>query len=237
MFKLLGGLPRSRFSSAKLRFQSQPSCISKIWFGPLPKDSNWVKPGRLHYIEDEVEKQTDIIKTIDGVVVLLYNKSRKKLILVKQFRAAVYHGIYSAGSLDMSKGEADLDKFPPGIGFTLELCGGAVDKDKTLEEIAKEEALEECGYEVSTESLQHVFDYRSGIGTTSNAMTMYYCEVCDDQKVSEGGGVETEKIQVLEMSLEESRKMIETGTKTNGGPSTLLGLLWFFLYKAPQVST
>lgn len=118
----------------------------------MPKDSNWIKPGRLHYIENDVEKQVDIIKTIDGVVVILYNKAREKLIFVRQFRGAVYQGIHSAGSPDMSKGEVDLEQFPPEVGVTLELCGGAVDKDKSLAEIAKEEVLEECGYEVPTES-------------------------------------------------------------------------------------
>jgi len=237
MFKVLGALRRSWCSAAKSGIRNPASCISRIWFGPLPKDSIWIKPGRLHYLESDVEKQVDIIKTIDGVVVLLYNKSREKLIFVRQFRGAVYQGIYSAGSSAMAKGEANLEKFPPEMGVTLELCGGAVDKDISLKEIAKEEVLEECGYEVPTESLQHVFDYRSGIGTSSSAMTLYYCEVCDGQKVSEGGGVDAENIQVLEMSVEESRKLVQTGARTNGGPSCLLGLLWFFLYKAPKVTT
>ncbi|XP_017002641.2 uridine diphosphate glucose pyrophosphatase NUDT14 [Drosophila takahashii] len=237
MFKILVGLRRSCCSSVKSRIENRANCISRIWFGPLPKDSQWIKPGRLHYLENDVEKQVDIIKTMNGVVVLLYNKSREKLIFVRQLRGAVYQGIYSAGSSEMSKGEANLEKFPPEIGVTLELCGGAVDKDKSLAEIAKEEVLEECGYEVTTESLKHVYDYRSGIGTSSSAMTLYYCEVCDDQKVSEGGGVDTEKIQVLEMSVEESRKLVQTGAITNGGPSCLMGLLWFFLNKAPNLST
>ncbi|XP_016977107.1 uridine diphosphate glucose pyrophosphatase NUDT14 [Drosophila rhopaloa] len=238
MFGILGSIRRSwsSTSSAKTSFKNSLSCISRIFFGPLPKDSKWIKPGRLHYIENDVEKHADIIKTMDGVVVLLYNISRKKLIFVRQFRGAVYQGIYSGQNVEMSKGEADLEKFPPDIGITLELCGGAVDKDKSLAEIAKEEVLEECGYEVPTKSLERVLDYRSGIGTSSSAMTLFYCEVCDGQKVSEGGGVDDEEIQVVEMPVEESNKLVEAGAVTNGGPSCLMGLLWFFLYKAPKVS-
>ncbi|XP_017039036.1 uridine diphosphate glucose pyrophosphatase NUDT14-like [Drosophila ficusphila] len=136
----------------------------------------------------------------------------------------------------MSVGEADLEKFPPEVGVTLELCGGAVDKDKSVAEIAKEEVLEECGYDVPTEDLELVYDYRSGIGTSSSSMSMYYCEVCDEQRISKGGGVDNEEIQVVEMSLEQSRKLVETGATTNGGPSCMVGLLWFFLHKAPKVS-
>ncbi|XP_017130958.1 uridine diphosphate glucose pyrophosphatase NUDT14 [Drosophila elegans] len=236
MFKILGGLRRfwSSSSTVKMGLNNSSSCISRIWFGPLPNDSNWIKPGRLHYIENDVEKHTDIIKTMDGVVVILFNRSRDKLIFVRQFRGAVYQGIYSGRNVEMSKGDADLEKFPPEIGVTLELCGGAVDKDKSVAEIAKEEVLEECGYEVPTESLERVLDYRSGIGTSSSAMTLFYCEVNDGLKVSEGGGVETEEIQVVELSVEESRQLVQAGAISNGGPSCLMGLLWFFLNKAPK---
>ncbi|KAH8232488.1 hypothetical protein KR032_008239 [Drosophila birchii] len=226
MFKLLGGLHRSWCSLVK-----PPGCISRIWFGPLPKDSKWVKPGRITYIENDETKSSDIVKIVDGVVVILFNKSREKLIFVRQFRGSVYHGICTGSKVEMSECEADLERFPPEMGVTLELCGGAVDKDKSLVEIAQEEVLEECGYEVPLESLQHVFDYRSGVGASSGAMTLFYCEVCDDQKVATGGGVGTEAIQVVELPVEEARKLIQTGAKTNGGPSCMMGLLWFFLNK------
>ncbi|KAH8267886.1 hypothetical protein KR026_010264, partial [Drosophila bipectinata] len=209
------------------------SCIERIWFEPMPKESPWVKPMRLNYIENQKEKYTDLIKTLDGVIVMIFNITRKKFIFVRQFRGAVYQGIYSTGKQTVPEGDADLEKFPPEIGITLELCGGAVDKDKSLEEIAREEVLEECGYEVSPDSMQHIFNYRSGIGTSSGGLSMFYCEVCDEQKVSEGGGVDHEVIQVVEMSLKEASKMVQTGAVTNGGPTFLVGLLWFFLYKAP----
>ncbi|KAH8338343.1 hypothetical protein KR059_000666 [Drosophila kikkawai] len=229
MFKLLGALHRSWCSWVAGK---SPGCISRIWFGPLPKDSKWVKPGRVTYIEDDVKKTADIVKIVDGVVVVLFNKSREKLIFVRQFRGSVYHGVCSGRNIVMSEGEADLQQFPPEMGITLELCGGAVDKDKSLVEIAQEEVLEECGYQVPTESLQHVFDYRSGVGASSGAMTLFYCEVCDVQKVASGGGVDTEVIQVIELPVEEARKLVQTGAKTNGGPSCMMGLLWFFLHKA-----
>lgn len=198
----------------------------------MPRVSPWVKPMRLKYIENKIEKYTDLIKTKDGVMVVLFNISRKKLIVVRQFRGAVYQGIYTAGKETVPKGDADLEKFPPEIGITLELCGGAVDKDMSLVEIAREEVLEECGYDVQPDSIKPVFNYRSGIGTSSGRMVMFYCEVCDEQKITNGGGVENEVIQVVELSLSEAAKMVQTGAISNGGPTFMLALLWFFLNKA-----
>lgn len=43
----------------------------------------------------------------------------------------------------------------------MELCAGIVDKDKPIEEIAKEEVLEECGYDVPLSNLKEVKSYRS----------------------------------------------------------------------------
>ncbi|KAH8306199.1 hypothetical protein KR018_003816, partial [Drosophila ironensis] len=214
-----------------------PGCIDRIWFEPLPKDSKWVNPLRVNYIENNKKKFTDLIQVGDGVVVVLFNKSSQKLVFVRQFRGAVYQGIYMSGRFDtkVPKGDADLKKFPPELGITMELCGGSVDKNMSLADIAREEVLEECGYKVPVESLQRIFDYRGGIGTSSGAMTLFYCEVCDEQKVASGGGVETEDIEVVELPIEEARKLITPGVVTNGGPTCMLGILWFYLYKAPQI--
>lgn len=54
----------------------------------------------------------------------------------------------------------DVSKYPGVIGVTLELCAGIVDQDKPLEEIAQQEVLEECGYQVPVESLQKVKTFR-----------------------------------------------------------------------------
>ena len=53
-------------------------------------------------------------------------------------------------------GIIDTIKYPPKLGFTIEFCAGIVDKDKPLEVIAKEEVLEETGYDVSVENLRKI---------------------------------------------------------------------------------
>lgn len=53
----------------------------------------------------------------------------------------------------------DTAKYPGSIGITVELCAGIVDKDLTLAEVAKEEILEECGYEVPVNLVEMVTSY------------------------------------------------------------------------------
>jgi 8-oxo-dGTP pyrophosphatase MutT (NUDIX family) len=54
----------------------------------------------------------------------------------------------------------DTSKYPPETGITLELCAGIVDKDLPLEEIAKIEVLEECGYDVPVSNFERIISYR-----------------------------------------------------------------------------
>lgn len=54
----------------------------------------------------------------------------------------------------------DTEKYPASLGVTLELCAGIIDKDKSIEEIAREEVLEECGYDVPLKNLKQIKKYR-----------------------------------------------------------------------------
>ena len=54
----------------------------------------------------------------------------------------------------------DTEKFPGSIGLTYELCAGIVDKDSSVEQIAKEEILEECGYDVPLGKIEKITSFR-----------------------------------------------------------------------------
>ncbi|TMW48909.1 hypothetical protein DOY81_006004 [Sarcophaga bullata] len=204
--------------------------ISKIWIGPLPQDSPYVKPFRFYYVQNGKEKNWDLMKVHDSVSIIIYNTTRQKLIFVKQFRPAVFHGIVTTDGGNISN--VDLEKYPPSLGVTMELCAGIVDKEKSWKEIAKEEILEECGYEVPLERVEEVMTYRSGVGSQGSKQTMYYCEVTDADKCSSGGGVDDELIDVVELSIEEAHKMVQQGSVNNSPPSCLLGVMWFLMNKA-----
>lgn len=50
---------------------------------------------------------------------------------------------------------------PASAGVTYELCAGLVDKpDLSLEEIARQEILEECGFDVPVTKLRKITSYR-----------------------------------------------------------------------------
>ncbi|WP_187848342.1 NUDIX hydrolase [Helicobacter pylori] len=146
--------------------------------------SNFIELKRMHYNEEGVEKSWDIIKSLDSVAILLYEKESDCFVIVKQFRPAIYARRFHF------KHEID--------GYTHELCAGLVDKaNKSLEEIACEEVLEECGYQIGHKNLETIGQFYSATGLSGSLQTIYYAEVRESLKVSKGGGIDTEKIEVL----------------------------------------
>ncbi|XP_055376404.1 uridine diphosphate glucose pyrophosphatase NUDT14-like isoform X2 [Condylostylus longicornis] len=197
--------------------------VTKMWTGPLPVDSPYIKAKRLYYIQDGKEKNWDLLQVHDSVSIIIYNKSNKSLVFVKQFRPPVYYGIVSnCGDIN----NIDFEKFPPKLAITLELCAGIVDKNKSFKEIAKEEVLEECGYEVPLDSLESVLKFRCNVGTSGAEQEMFFCEVTEEQKVNKGGGIDDEIIEVVEYSIPEAAALIQ-GSVINSPPSFLFGVLWF----------
>lgn len=61
---------------------------------------------------------------------------------------------------DRQESIIDVNKYPASLGIALEMCAGIIDKNKPVEEIAKEEVLEECGYDVPLEKLHKITSYR-----------------------------------------------------------------------------
>lgn len=205
--------------------------IHSIRFEPLT-ESNFVKPLRMRYVQNGTQKLWDFNKIHDSVAILIYNVTRKVFILVRQFRPAVYYSsIPTRDGLFVDTHNTEI--FPPiEQGFTLELCAGVVDKNLSIEEIAKEEVLEECGYDVPVSSFKKIMTYREGIGITGDKQTLFYVEVSDDMKVSEGGGnpKEGEMIDVIEMTVEDAKKYMGSGDVMSPG-GFLFALMWFFQYK------
>ncbi|PDW33941.1 NUDIX hydrolase [Helicobacter pylori] len=156
---------------------------SSVYLEPC-SSSNFIELKRMHYNEENTKKTWDIIKSLDSVAVLLYEKESDCFVIVKQFRPAIYARHFHF------KHEID--------GYTYELCAGLVDKaNKSLEEIACEEALEECGYQISPKNLETIGQFYSATGLSGSLQTLYYAEVRANLRVSKGGGIDTEKIEVL----------------------------------------
>ncbi|KFM74979.1 Uridine diphosphate glucose pyrophosphatase, partial [Stegodyphus mimosarum] len=192
-------------------------------------ESMYIKPARMLYEQNGVKKSWDLMRIHDSVSIIIFNVSREVLVFVKQFRPAVY---YAEVKDENCEEEIDTKKYPASLGMTIELCAGIVDKVQSLEETARDEILEECGYSVPLTLLQKVTSYRSGVGVTGSIQTLFYVEVTDSMKVSQGGGnsYEGEYIEVIELNLEQACSLIYD-EKVPRPTSLVLALMWFFRNK------
>ncbi|XP_071665823.1 uridine diphosphate glucose pyrophosphatase NUDT14 isoform X1 [Patagioenas fasciata] len=194
-------------------------------------------------ITNGTKKFWDFMRTHDSVSILIFNTSRQCFVVVKQFRPAVYmceverHHPEVFRDQNMESFSHLPDPLPAAVGVTYELCAGIVDKPKlSLEEIACEEILEECGYRVPVTELRRITSYRSGVGVTGSRQTLFYAEVTDQMRTGEGGGQpgEGELIEVVEVPLEDSMKFAydETLPKTMG---VIFSFMWFQNNIAPKL--
>lgn len=129
-------------------------------------------------------------KAHDSVHILVDNIEKKEILLVKQVRVPV------------------LVNNPEGDGSCYEACAGIVDKDCSIEQIAKEEILEELGYDVPVEALNKVRTYKSSVGTQGSTCYTFSVEVEESEHVSEGGGLENEDIEIVGIPYEEVMDLI-----------------------------
>ncbi|XP_017708334.1 PREDICTED: uridine diphosphate glucose pyrophosphatase [Rhinopithecus bieti] len=183
------------------------------------------------------------MKTHDSVTVLLFNSSRRSLVLVKQFRPAVYAGEVerhfpgSLAAVDQDRPRELQPALPGSAGVTVELCAGLVDQPGlSLEEVACKEAWEECGYHLAPSDLRRVTTYWSGVGLTGSRQTMFYTEVTDAQRSGPGGGLaeEGELIEVVHLPLEGAQAFVDNPDipKTLG---VIFGVSWFLSQVAPNL--
>ncbi|KAI1895383.1 hypothetical protein AGOR_G00105730 [Albula goreensis] len=215
--------------------------------------SNYLKPFRVHYSQNGTKKSWDFMRTHDSVSILIFNTTSQCFILVKQFRPAVYMCEWEKNQSTQAKEKGTEDTpvpeeeekgetenhthLPPAsAGVTYELCAGLVDKpDLSLEEIARQEVLEECGYDVPLSKLRRITSYRSGVGVTGAKQTIFYAEVSDENCVGEGGGepLEGELIEVVKVPLQEAMKFAydENIPKTMG---VIFSFIWFHSNVSPK---
>jgi len=175
--------------------------------------SKFLELKEVFYKYKNKNKRWEVCNSMNSVSILIYNKDLDSIILVKQFRLPVY--------------------LKNSDGFTYELCAGLCDKDKANIEIAKEEVLEECGYDVKSDRLQEITSTWASVGSNAAKQIIYYLEVDNKDKVNEGGGLEEEDIEVIELKSSEVEKFIfdESIVLT---PGAKLALLWWLKYNKKE---
>jgi len=170
-------------------------------------DPKFVRTSFATYEQDGIKKSWEVVQAHDSVAILIYHREKRAFIVVKQFRPAVY---------------LNNDN-----GMTIELCAGIVDKNISLEEIAKEEIEEECGYAVPPEALERITSFHTSVGFAGSKQILYFVEVDESMKVSEGGGVDHEDIEVVYLPIKEAKAFIydESIAKT---PGLMFAFMWWF---------
>ncbi|XP_029453956.1 uridine diphosphate glucose pyrophosphatase [Rhinatrema bivittatum] len=197
--------------------------------------SQYLRPFRLHYVQNGTKKFWDLMRTHDSVSILIFNTTRQCFVLVKQFRPAVYMCELERQNPQLFENKDKHDfcfsKYPLSatVGMTYELCAGIIDEPElSLEETASKEILEECGYKVPAASLRKISSYRSGVGVTGSKQTIFYAEVEDSMKTNPGGGKpeEGELIEVVDIPLADALKFSfdESFPKTMG---VVFSFMWF----------
>ncbi|MDY0265714.1 MAG: NUDIX hydrolase [Epsilonproteobacteria bacterium] len=170
-------------------------------------DSCYIKPKSMYYMHNNVEKRWDIVDTHNSVAILLYHKALDSFVFVKQFRPSIYLKNHD--------------------GFTYELCAGIVDKDKSLIEIAQEEILEETGYDVPLAKIEKISSFYTAVGFAGGRQTLYYVVLDESMKVSEGGGIDNENIEVIYLKREKTIEfMFDESIATTSG--LMFALMWYF---------
>jgi len=160
------------------------------------------------YEQNGVKKSWEIVKAHDSVAVLLYHEDKKSFVLVRQFRPATYANGHESG-------------------MSLELCAGILDKELTLPQISKEEIEEECGYDVDESKIEKIASFYTSVGFAGSKQTLYYATVNDKMKISDGGGVDNEFIEIVYLDVNEARQAIYNDDiiKT---PGLMFAFVWWF---------
>jgi len=172
------------------------------------KNPRFVKPIRINYNQNGVDKTWEAVKAHDSVAVLLYHTTKDAFLLVKQFRPPVY-----------------LDH--PDYKFTYELCAGIIDKDKSLKEIVKEEIDEECGFEVNSDNIHKISSFFTNVGVSGAKQHLYFANIDDSMKIHDGGGINDEHIELEYLKLEDAQKFIYDESKAKT-PGLMFAFYWFF---------
>ena len=160
--------------------------VSKNWY--LLKKYTF----EMQIAENIKQKQVrEVYDRGNGATILLYNKTKKTIILIKQFRFPTF--------LNGNKN-----------GMLIETCAGILEQENA-EECIKRETEEETGFQIN--KVEKLFEAYMSPGAITEIIHFFKAEYSSEMKISEGGGLvsEQENIEVIEMLFEDAYKMIAAG--------------------------
>ena len=150
-----------------------------------------------------IQHKREVYDRGNGATILLYNREKRTVVLIRQFRVATW-----------VNGNKD--------GRLIETCAGLLDNDEP-EVCIRKEAIEETGYQVG--EVQKVFELYMSPGGVTEIVHFFIAEYDESARANNGGGVEDEDIEVLELSFTEALSMVSNGSIRDGKAVILLQYL------------
>lgn len=149
-----------------------------------------------------------------GATILLYNRERRTVVLVRQFRFPTW-------------GEGH-------DGFLIEAAAGLLDRASPEERI-KAEVEEETGYRVS--EVRKVFEAFMSPGSVTERLYFFVAEYDPASRIGAGGGIadEGEDIEVLELDIGVAMQMMTDGRIADG--KTIMLLQYAALHLLPATKS
>ena len=163
--------------------------LKKTTFDYRRSDGTWQRQSRETYDRGH------------GATILLYNRERRTVVLVRQFRFPAY-----------------VEGHP---GFLIEAPAGLLDQ-ATPEVRIKAEVEEETGYRIG--EVHKVFEAFMSPGSVTERLHFFVAEYDPASRPGVGGGVaeEGEDIEVLELTMEQAMAMMASGEIADGKTIMLL---------------
>ncbi|WP_426617520.1 NUDIX domain-containing protein [Raoultella sp. R2A007] len=152
--------------------------LKKYTFELLRRDGRWQEQSREAYDRG------------NGAVILLYNRAKQTVVLIRQFRFPVWINGHD--------------------GLLIEAAAGLLDNASPEERIIAE-AEEETGFRVMR--IEPVFTAYMSPGSVTEKLYFFIAEYTADDRCGEGGGLaaEGEDIEVLEWPLTQALQAIRDG--------------------------
>lgn len=150
-----------------------------------------------------VRHRREVYDRGNGATILLYNRHKQTVVLVRKFRIATW-----------INGNED--------GMLIETCAGLLDSDEP-EECVRKEAIEETGFEVG--EVRKLFELFMSPGGVTELIYFFIAEYNDTQRANDGGGVDDEDIEVLELPYHRALEMMANGEIRDGKAVILLQYL------------
>lgn len=163
--------------------------LKKYTFDLRRRDGSWQSQTR------------EIYDRGNGATILLYNRERRTVLLIRQFRMPTYVNGYH--------------------GYLIESAAGLLD-NASPEERIRLEAEEETGYRVG--HVEKIYSAFMSPGSVTERIHFFIGEYQPGDRVSDGGGLEDEgeDIEVLELGFEEALGMVDSAEIVDGKTIMLL---------------